>query len=546
LYISDKLLNLIEDPWIPCRSKEGKIERLAPWQVFEPERELKISQVATTRPDFQGTIIQFLIGLVQTTIPPHDEHEWIELLGDPPDPRYVKERFTSVSNAFNLAGDGPRFMQDPSCADGKEQPIESLVIGMPGKNTLELNRDFFSKRGNIHHLCPTCAAMALMTLQVNGPPGGRGYMTGLRGGGPLTTVIMGNSLAETVWLNVLPENEFYVGLKGDAKSEIHDVFPWMGPLRTSEGANRSRRTSIMDVSQLQMFWGMGRRILLETGETEKSVCDICGEETRTGICRYRTKRYGIQYDESWRHVLTPYYKKGDTMLPVHLSPEGITYRHWLGIVQNDMGEGREAARVVQWFHRMMELVWEMLPKTPRLWAFGYDFDKVKARCWYDSTMPLVFVREDIKEDYELCTAQIVRAAQFTSDAVHRAVINALYSSESKKKTVVPPTSSQKTPKNFPIVRARFWAETESLFYETLEKLKFALESRSPVEPVKVAWVREARRIGLSLFDFYAQVKYIDEYRPKDVVKARKRLAMTIAPGAPKIAKLLGLPREVKT
>jgi len=110
---------------------------LAPWQIFTDRDKSRPLQLAAIRPDFQGTIIQFLIGLVQTTMAPDDEDGWVEGLQSLPNAAEVKQRFDTVSSAFNLGGDGPRFMQDTSCTDGDQQPIETLVIGLPGENTPE-------------------------------------------------------------------------------------------------------------------------------------------------------------------------------------------------------------------------------------------------------------------------------------------------------------------------------------------------------------------------------------------------------------------------
>lgn len=483
---------------------------------------------------------------MQTTMPPKDQDEWIDTLQSLPDPSHVKEKFESVSHAFNLGGNGPRFMQDLSCSDGKTQPIETLVIGMPGENTLKLNGDFFQKRKTVENLCPACAAMALMTLQINGPPGGVGHRTGLRGAGPLTSVIMGNTLAETLWLNILPRNEFFMGLEAEQKNSIQDIFPWMGPLRTSEGGSAGLSTGISDVSQLQMFWGMGRRILLDTEVMHDTVCSICGEKTQNGISSLKTKPYGIRYDESWRHVLTPYYKSGNDILPVHLQRDGITYRHWLGLVQNDSEGGREIARVVQRFRNIQPLLWGLLPQVPRLWAFGYDFENVKARCWYDSIMPLIYIDESIRERYEIAIAQVIRASDFVKDTLHGAVKDALYSPEKGEKAGKAPLKNQKNPKSFPIVKNRFWSETEPLFYGTADELKKALEAGEAVDAVKRNWIRKVRERALALFDFYSQAQYVDEYRPEAIVAARKRLSLTVSPNAPKLMKLLGLSKEVKT
>jgi CRISPR system Cascade subunit CasA len=112
--------------------------------------------------------------------------------------------------------------------------IDRLLIDAPGQNTLEKNRDHFVKRGHITQLCPYCAAVALFTLQTNAPGGGQGHRAGLRGGGPLTTVILGQTLWETTWLNVLEMNKFFSHSGNSPKSKEEDKFPWLGTTHTSE------------------------------------------------------------------------------------------------------------------------------------------------------------------------------------------------------------------------------------------------------------------------------------------------------------------------
>ena len=66
--------------------------------------------------------------------------------------------------------------------------IAALLIESPGENALRNNSDHFRQARQVECLCPDCAAPALFTLQTNAPAGGVGYRTGLRGGGPLTTL----------------------------------------------------------------------------------------------------------------------------------------------------------------------------------------------------------------------------------------------------------------------------------------------------------------------------------------------------------------------
>src|SRR5690606_18676612 len=68
------------------------------------------------------------------------------------------------------------------------------------------------------------AAMALYTLQTQAPSGGRGNLTSLRGGGPMSVLVdPGGGLWPLIWANV-----------PDGTPGRPDDLPWMRPTRTSE------------------------------------------------------------------------------------------------------------------------------------------------------------------------------------------------------------------------------------------------------------------------------------------------------------------------
>src|SRR5690606_31671840 len=106
------------------------------------------------------------------------------------------------------------------------------------------------------------ASLALWTLQINAPSGGAGHRVGLRGGGPLTVLVMPGkedaSLWQKLWLNVI-HREHWVYEDPDFQS--HQVFPWLGPTKTSEKSGTEVYQH--DVHPLQMYWSMPRRIRLE-------------------------------------------------------------------------------------------------------------------------------------------------------------------------------------------------------------------------------------------------------------------------------------------
>ena len=105
-------MNLIHDAWIPIRRKNGEETRIAPWEVTTRYSDDPIVALAAPRPDFNGALIQFLIGLLQTTCAPDSPRTWREWLRNPPSPEELHVKFEPVAYAFELDGDGPRFMQD--------------------------------------------------------------------------------------------------------------------------------------------------------------------------------------------------------------------------------------------------------------------------------------------------------------------------------------------------------------------------------------------------------------------------------------------------
>ena len=107
-------------------------------------------------------------------------------------------------------------------------PVERLFIEAPGEQTVEENVDLFVHRGQVARLGRAAAAIALYTLQAWAPAGGAGIRTGLRGGGPLVTLVLpegdNGSLAplwRIIWANV-PE-----GGKAPEAEDFPRVFPWL-------------------------------------------------------------------------------------------------------------------------------------------------------------------------------------------------------------------------------------------------------------------------------------------------------------------------------
>jgi len=521
------MVNLIQEEWIPVIRNDGTRVSIAPWQITE-DYENPIKHLAALRADFNGALVQFLIGLVQTALPPSNDREWFRRFESPPEPEELRKRFIAYGHAFELDGDGPRFLQDFDLPEQKEHPgISQLLIEMPGEKTVDDNTDHFIKRGTVQKICQHCCAMALYTLQTNAPGGGQGHRTSLRGGGPLTTVVMGRTLWETIWLNVIPSGAFARYGNADLQGEA-DIFPWLGPTRTSDN---NEPTTPQDAHPAQMFWGMPRRIRIDQDNLTEGTCDLCGCACTHLVQTYQTKNHGVNYEGNWRHTLTAYAinKKGE-FISQKGQPRGISYRNWLGLVQNETGSNTETepAVVVHAFRYDRQ---PDLPDVPfRLWAFGYDMDNMKARCWYEGAMPLIKVDPSIRADYEAVTGQLIKTASFVADSTRKAIIKALFSEKADVKG------------DISVIDSRFWKDTESEFYKVLYNLKEAMENGKEILDLKRKWLDTIRKEAERLFDDYSQSAMIGIADPKRITVARRELRNFTSPTATKIWKTLDLPK----
>ncbi len=526
--------NLIIDSWLPIRRASGAREMIAPWQITKNHETDPIVALDAPRADFNGALMQLLIGLLQTAAPPMkaDNDDWLAWLEQAPDPEILQEKFQRLQHAFNLNGDGPRFMQDFAGLDGDTKPIDALLIEAPGAQTLRNNADHFIKRGGVAALCPACVASALFTLQTNAPSGGAGHRTSLRGGGPLTTLAIVDSqdhvgLRETlwrnVWLNVLRQHDVELLTDGADKQADADIFPWLAPTRTSNPKQGGRDTYPADVNPLQMYWAMPRRIRLDWENTSEGECDICGVESGQRVSQYVTQNYGVNYNGPWKHSLSPHSldKTDNTPMPQHPQPGGMSYRHWLRFVAGE--ELNEAARVITAFNK----------RNPgdrlqlRLWAFGYDMDNMKARCWYETTYPLYLLDKRIREDFVSLAQLLIRAAIEVSKQVRGSVKEAWFSRPGDAKG------------NTSFLVESFFQHTENTFFDSLHQLRDELASGGDGIAVLNAWHGELKKAAMDLFDYWAARGDVSVANPRRIAMAHKKLNRLL--NGKKLKQLLFLP-----
>ena len=221
-------MNLIHDAWIPAVRRDGMRGYIAPWQIGTDSN--PVTDLSAPRADFQGALHEFLIGLLQTAFAPQDEEEWEERWHQPPSGKELAAAFGRLAEAFELDNEnGPAFLQDYELPDDAESwSIRKLLIDYAG------SPEVFVKPESITGLCDRCVAAALYASQAYSPAGGRGHRTGLRGSGPLTTLLRTggsdrHALWQDLWLNVLASDR----VQGSNAELSPSVFPWLGPTHVS-------------------------------------------------------------------------------------------------------------------------------------------------------------------------------------------------------------------------------------------------------------------------------------------------------------------------
>jgi CRISPR system Cascade subunit CasA len=377
----------------------------------------------------------------------------------------------------------------------------------------------FVKNRLINRICPICAGYALLTFQINGPPSGRGHMTGIRGSNPVTCIIPDSTLWNTINMNTIPQQKWHDYEKPDVEN-LGLIFPWLNKRKSDDLITSTRVTT----HPLQIFWGMPNRFFLDIEDSEDISCDLCGLTTKKVVKNFFRRPYGISYDNTWSiHPLSPHRLVKENNLPVKLKSNVITYRHYPEFTNRYLTEKSSPALNISHFYDA-RLYFRKNPKKFSLWIFGYDLDNAKAQCWYECTVPIYLNFDDkSRELFEDCVNNLV----YTSEYIVQ-----------KLSLAIKPILTGKEPNE---IIVRYWKETENQFFDTLNNIYSVLDNPQEIDQIKRSWLQFLRNRALSLFDQYAQTQLIiDIPKAKRVIKERRNLSRFTGENTKKVISLLGL------
>ncbi|MDE2743049.1 MAG: type I-E CRISPR-associated protein Cse1/CasA [Gemmatimonadota bacterium] len=524
--------NLLSDPFLPVIMRSGAQRWLAfPELVTGTESngldEDYPVEFDWPRPDFNMASFEFCIGVISLAFDIRKEDNWRPFWTNPPDRDALTEKLVPLVPAFYLNGEGPRFLQDYEALQGDETPIELMLIDTPGQKGQRENKDLLTHRARYAGLGLPAAAMALYTLQAYAPSGGAGIRTSVRGGGPLTALVVPVSHDDAppipLWRKIFANVGHYAKPKA---RELLKALPWIARTLTSEGKPpREVHEADPDAHPLQAYFGMPRRIRL-VFSSELGICSMTGMEGSL-VTGFIQKKHGVHYG-LWQHPLTPYRRQKEAGEPYSAKPKSgrFGYRDWVAVtVGSKEGKLAEQPANIKLAknHRSHTLSQNKQAADARIRVGGWAMNKMEAIAYLFAEEPLHLAKTPVQQQ------ALDDLARHFSEAADQAVSQLL---AALKKALF---NGQKNASNdkgiLDQARAHFFDATEDLFHPLLDDLLQEMpEDGCLADPNASArlWLGIMRRAALATFDRLAPVPLKDAEKAKAIVAAYGILNKTFA------------------
>lgn len=227
-------MNLLTDDWIPVEGK-SEIHRISLETLLTTETDWKL---CCYRDDMELATIQMLVCIVQVCFMPKDRDALVMRLTKPLSSEEYKKGVEPYLEWFDLAHEKWPFMQSADVvAKDKEKnftSLQKLFVGLPEKTSKSGSSNaFFNKINEVESAHFGDVAVAIFQQATNGfSLGGKAFSVGLKGGMPITTLILGKTLKESVWLNILT-SEYMKNIVLSEQNIVNEP-TWVRPISNGE------------------------------------------------------------------------------------------------------------------------------------------------------------------------------------------------------------------------------------------------------------------------------------------------------------------------
>lgn len=337
-------MNLLTDQWIPVRPIEGSgLEKINLQRLLCEDSKWEL---CLPRDDMELAALQFLICITQVILTPKDVSELRHRIAN----RITKQEYDAAIKLYFdwFCLDHPQypFMQVRGVSAKDTTSMDKLFAGLTGAT----NCSFVNASGLARQLCGGCTCIALFNLGSCSPSFGGGFKPGLRGpASPITTLIQGRHLRETVWLNVINEGD------------LERIMPWYKQTRSQKTTwiNPIKAGEKITAQQIGLtrglFWQPARvEVLAPLGE---GVCACCGLQSKKVYASFNKAKFNYSIIGTWPHPHSPLImrKKKDAIQERFASFGTSSAPSWTQLarlvvrqqIDDNNNEGHQPAAVIQ-------------------------------------------------------------------------------------------------------------------------------------------------------------------------------------------------------
>lgn len=329
-------MNLLTDAWIPIQ-QQSRYQKITLQQLLCGE---EIGELCLPRDDMELACLQLLCAITQVLITPKNKKELGGYVMKPLTEDVYREACQGKQEWFDLDHPETPFMQIRGVKASQPTPMDKLLAGVADGT----NKSFVNPQGLADCLCGSCAAIALFNVANNAPSMGGGFKGSLRGSTPITVLIKGKELRQTIWLNVLTEESlttvmpWYQDTKGQLPNYLDTVSVGSKIPASAIGLERG------------LLWQPAHFELLPSQSEAMCSCCGCSEPVYVG---FNKAKFNYTVEGVWPHPLssrTFSIKKGEKeeRFP-SFTTTAPTWTHLSRLVVDwqDKKEGQQTAPVIR-------------------------------------------------------------------------------------------------------------------------------------------------------------------------------------------------------
>lgn len=335
-------MNLLTDAWIPIQH-QSNYRKISLQQLLCEEQ---TGELCLPRDDMELACLQLLCAITQVLFTPSDKKALLQFIKEPVTPDTYADACREKTAWFDLNHPETPFMQIRGVKSTQPTPMDKLLAGVADGT----NKAFVNPQGLAEALCGGCAAIALFNAANNSPSMGGGFKGSLRGSTPITILIKGRTLRETIWLNVLAEDT------------AESVMPWYSATKDQlpNYLDKIKADAKMPASRIGLnrglLWQPAHFELMPSQSSAKCSCCGCYEPVYNG---FNKAKFNYTVEGVWPHPLssrTFAVKKGEReeKFP-SFTTTAPTWTHMGRLVvdrQNDK-EGQQTAAVIRQARTLM-------------------------------------------------------------------------------------------------------------------------------------------------------------------------------------------------